>query len=68
MVVELSSGEKNIFGLKCQPGDCPPIPQCNQECLMKGYKAGGTCYGFFPKIVRCCCHEAWVIVLFNTSE
>lgn len=61
LVAGLSNGGAiDFLGLKC--GDkCTTVTQCNIDCLNKGYKRGGTCYGFI-QVVLCCCYQRWVIV------
>ncbi|XP_058739659.1 defensin-like protein 37 [Vicia villosa] len=41
-------------GLTCS-GKCTNPAACNKSCIDKGFKNGGTCEGFSPQDLSCCC-------------
>lgn len=45
-----------IPGYKCRDGQCPGNTRCFQDCVETGFKRGGTCIGFYPGHVECCCY------------
>ncbi|KAK7395332.1 hypothetical protein VNO78_15883 [Psophocarpus tetragonolobus] len=48
------------FGLPdrvCLKGKCGNSSQCAQRCVQNGHPKGGSCIGFVPGVILCCCFK-----------
>jgi len=65
VVMNNNAGQANVDfnppGLICLRGACGGNTQCVQRCVSSGHGKGGSCVGFIPGVILCCCYK-WLMM------